>query len=442
MAGMEDILASLLRGQGPSPMAMGGGFDAAQDFGDSGPEESQTMMRPEDLIVSPNPSQPRSREQRMEGTRRLLTNFTFMLGSGLSAASQNPRGRGQRTMAGQGAILQVPEFLREKQEAAQRQAEADKLNIVKVIQQKRAQDTAEANQRSLAESRIDQGNDRDQTNRRLTDQGAELEALKRADLDRRTAADAAAVAEKNKPKKIDSYDGEDANGKPIRIEVMQNPDGSIHYVNGTAVHDKPRPTKLLTPEEEAQALRLAKAKGVARDQVVQVEGENGTTSFALLNKGTGEIRPTTAVGDATTTPKMTGDRLKLQTNARSGLSAVAKLREALKRPNALKELSVPGSPTERAARAARNEMVDVLTRIRTGAALNESEEAFYKGQAPGLADDLFSSPADIEYKLSIFEDNFKALAGVKKSAPTLGDSGITLDDIAKEKARRAAAKGK
>lgn len=155
MAGMEDILASLLRGQGPSPMAMGGG--APDDYGDN-PDEPQTMMRPEDLIVSPNPSQPRSRDQRMEGIRRLLTDFTFTLGSGMSAASQNPRGRAQRTMAGQGAILQVPEFLQRKQDAlrASQEAaqEAQKQNIAKMILQKRRDDAAAQYTLSEGQSRI------------------------------------------------------------------------------------------------------------------------------------------------------------------------------------------------------------------------------------------------------------------------------------------------
>lgn len=416
MAGIQDFLASLLTGQGPSPMAMGGGIDAAQDFGLE--PEAPTMMRPEDLIVSPDPSKPRTAEQRQEGIRRMLTDFTFSLGTGLSAASANPRGRAQRTQAGVGATLQVPEFLRRAQEAEKVQEEQRKRSVVQLILEKQKNDTAAANQRSLEQSRINQDQNADATNARLTTQAAELNALKQAELDRKRIADEAAAAEKAKPKKLDEFNGVDANGKPIRIVTMQYPDGTIKYEKGPEVRETPKATKLLTPEEEEQRIRIAKANNVQRDQVVQVEGENGSSSFAIINKNTNEIRPVAAVDGVSDTPKLSDARLKTQANAKSGLRAIDKLRAELKKPNALKELAVPGSPTARTARAARNEMTDVLTRIRTGAALNKSEEAFYADQAPGLIDDLFSDPASIEYKLSIFEDNFKALSG-EKSKPAV-----------------------
>ena len=98
------------------------------------PPPSLTPMRPEDLIVSPDPSQPRTPDQRMEGFRRMLTDLTFSLGSGLAAASANPRGRSLRTTAGIGQILQVPKFLQDQAEAkrvaeeARRQSAATALS--------------------------------------------------------------------------------------------------------------------------------------------------------------------------------------------------------------------------------------------------------------------------------------------------------------------------
>jgi len=114
------------------------------------------------------------------------------------------------------------------------------------------------------------------------------------------------------------------------------------------------------------------------------------------------------------------ERQKIETAATSGLKAIAKLREELKKPGTLAALAVPGSPGARTAMAARNEMVDVLTRIRTGAALNADEQAFYNRQAPGLIDSLFNDPDTIAYKLSIFEDNFKGLAPPEKKTPSGG----------------------
>ena len=108
---------------------------------------------------------------------------------------------------------------------------------------------------------------------------------------------------------------------------------------------------------------------------------------------------------------MSPERQKMEENAQSGLRAIDKLRSELKKPGMLAELAIPTSPAARTARAARGEMIDVITRLRTGAALNKDEQAFYRDQAPGLIDALFGDPDTIEYKLSIFENEFKGLAG-------------------------------
>lgn len=116
---------------------------------------------------------------------------------------------------------------------------------------------------------------------------------------------------------------------------------------------------------------------------------------------------------------MSPERQKMQENAKSGLRAIATLREELKKPGMLAALAVPTSPLARKARAARGEMIDVMTRLRTGAALNNQEQAFYRDQAPGLIDALFADPETINYKLSIFENEFKGLAG-ESGGPKVG----------------------
>jgi hypothetical protein len=114
---------------------------------------------------------------------------------------------------------------------------------------------------------------------------------------------------------------------------------------------------------------------------------------------------------------MTIDRQTREAAAQSGLRAVTKFRQEMaKNPNLLTQLAIPGSPGARLAAAARAEMTDVLTRVRTGAALNQNEEVFYANQAPKLLDQLFDDPATVAYKLSIFEDNFKALAPQPKQS--------------------------
>lgn len=120
----------LLGGQSQQPS----GIPASADFGSAGTAAtSGQMMRPEDLIVSPDPTNPHPPDVRMEGFRRLTTDFTYSLGQGLSAASQNPVGRSLRTTAGMGAILQVPEQLQKAKEAQAAQAEQQKLAKVKVL---------------------------------------------------------------------------------------------------------------------------------------------------------------------------------------------------------------------------------------------------------------------------------------------------------------------
>ena len=108
---------------------------------------------------------------------------------------------------------------------------------------------------------------------------------------------------------------------------------------------------------------------------------------------------------------MSMDRQTREAAATSGLKAITKFRQELaKNPNLLVQLATPGSPGARTALAAKREIIDVLTRIRTGAALNTNEEDFYNNQAPVLLDQLFGDPETVEYKLGIFEQQFKDLA--------------------------------
>lgn len=146
---------------------------------------------PENNITSPNPVQPNSPDQRLQGYRQLLTDFTFGLGSGLSAANQNPRGRGQRTQAGIGQILQVPRFLQEAQKAEQDRRDAQKQAVIKLILDKQRADAQTANEQSLAASRIATDLNTDQTNARIVAQNEAANDIKRQDLAIKTEGNAA-----------------------------------------------------------------------------------------------------------------------------------------------------------------------------------------------------------------------------------------------------------
>lgn len=142
-----------------------------------------------------------------------------------------------------------------------------------------------------------------------------------------------------------------------------------------------------------------------------------------LDKKTGLVTPEMlGINEEITRGATTAEILKMRANAWSGLDALAKLRGELKKPNALALLAIPYGVGARVAYAARNEMKDVVTRLRTGAALNTQEQAFYDEQVPGLLDALFAGDAEaIDYKLSIFENNFRAMTGGKPRPPRSKD---------------------
>ncbi len=85
-------------------------------------------MRPQDLIgmpppvPDPGPPDPsvlrrQSRTERMQHIQELIDNFTFSLGSGLSASAEARGGARNKTYAGVGAALNAPAQLRAAQEA-------------------------------------------------------------------------------------------------------------------------------------------------------------------------------------------------------------------------------------------------------------------------------------------------------------------------------------
>ena len=117
-----------------------------------------------------------------------------------------------------------------------------------------------------------------------------------------------------------------------------------------------------------------------------------------------------AGGDA----KLNAQQQKNATNAQSGLKAIDRLeQEITKNPNALGQAWLPGSPGARILKTARGEAADVLTRLRTGAALNEEEQRFYQGQLP----QLFDSPETIQYKLELFRDLFNEISSGQRGSP-------------------------
>ena len=104
---------------------------------------------------------------------------------------------------------------------------------------------------------------------------------------------------------------------------------------------------------------------------------------------------------------LTGQQQKDKKNAESGLRAIAKVQEELRKQPLSPVLSkIPIVSGRSPYRAASKEVADVYTRLRTGAALNKQEIQFYDQQLP----QPFDSTEVVQYKLKIFKDLFTEFA--------------------------------
>jgi hypothetical protein len=115
-------------------------------------------------------------------------------------------------------------------------------------------------------------------------------------------------------------------------------------------------------------------------------------------------------------------------NAESGLRAIEKVRTELgKNPLVipLSKLGIIGRYGGASSyMSAVKEVQDVFTRLRTGAALNRDEIAFYESQLPNIGD----RPEDIDYKLSIFQNLYANIAGQGKITQQT-ENQSSLEDI-------------
>lgn len=107
---------------------------------------------------------------------------------------------------------------------------------------------------------------------------------------------------------------------------------------------------------------------------------------------------------------------EVKANAQSGLRALDVVQNAIQNdPYATVKAKIPGLNAQSPYLAATKEVADVLTRLRTGAALNKQEEQFYSSQLPQPMD----SPQTVAYKMSIFRDLFNQMAHSEVSASSL-----------------------
>lgn len=118
-------------------------------------------------------------------------------------------------------------------------------------------------------------------------------------------------------------------------------------------------------------------------------------------------------------------------NATSGLQQISRLRNELSTdpglPNKNAGASLLGNfgrsvAGTQAFNTAKNEIVDVLARLRTGAAISKQEEAQYKSMLPTA----FDTPDTVNQKLSTYEQLFQGiLERSKGGSPALETAGVT-----------------
>lgn len=101
--------------------------------------------------------------------------------------------------------------------------------------------------------------------------------------------------------------------------------------------------------------------------------------------------------------------IKDRVNAKSGLQHVDDMEQFLKAdPNVLVSAKLPNalqSPTARKFNVAAREAYDVLTRTRTGAALNMNEQQFYQSYVPQLFDD----EGTMDYKYTLLRNLYNGI---------------------------------
>lgn len=147
----------------------------------------------------------------------------------------------------------------------------------------------------------------------------------------------------------------------------------------------------------------------AIDQAIQQALAKGDT------KGLGNLLSVAAYyqkKEASASKPLNSTQQQQANNAMSGLAALQKINDIVTSdPSAVLKSSVPTNIGKNLAggavlHTAIGEAADVISRLRTGAAINKEEETFYRSKLPSLGD----SNEVIQYKLGVLNDLFSKFA--------------------------------
>jgi hypothetical protein len=126
-----------------------------------------------------------------------------------------------------------------------------------------------------------------------------------------------------------------------------------------------------------------------------------------------------------TSKPLNSTQLQQANNAQSGLTALGTIQSLIQQdPSMLLKGAIPTDIGKNLAGAgvlntARKEASDVISRLRTGAAINKEEENFYRSQLPQFGD----TPDTIDYKLNLLGSLFSRFANPEAAQPDLSSGG-------------------
>jgi len=158
-------------------------------------------------------------------------------------------------------------------------------------------------------------------------------------------------------------------------------------------------------------------------------GEDGTWYLPAIDRKTSTVKEIPF--SAGTRPKPTEGGIIKQNNSVSGLATLRIAESILASPEGITTIlkaGIPGSPGARMYQTLRQELGDLLARLRTGAQINEQEMALYMGEfMPNAKDVILDNQAEtqrvLEYKLGKFRALFSNLAKA---------GGMTDDQVKRE----------
>lgn len=175
----------------------------------------------------------------------------------------------------------------------------------------------------------------------------------------------------------------------------------------------PIPNSMLTPAP-------AEPKpAITQDQLLQL----ALMDAARGGKNLGMIKQLQAmVGTASQSTKpLSASQQQAASNAQNGLNMMGEIESLLdKDPTVARGAVLPnivqGEDAQRFS-VAKNEAMDVLRRLRTGAAISSQEESFYASMFPQIGD----KPETKAFKIKLYKDLFERLANPVGAAPTYQD---------------------